>query len=89
MEIAEFVPLSQKTKKSVRAKKKALASIEETKRKEKERRVFKERGKVFQKISLRTGFPIEKVDRNTQQSKLSKGKCSDKSAWKSPPLKTT
>ena len=62
MEIAEFVPLSQKTKKSVRAKKKALASIEETKRKEKERRVFKERGKVFQKISLRTGVPIEKVD---------------------------
>ena len=55
MEIPEFVPLSQKTKK---------ASMEETKRKEKERRVSKERGKLFQKISLRTGFSEEQVDRN-------------------------
>ena len=49
------VPLSQKTKK---------ASMEDTKRKEKERRVSKERGKLFQKISLRTGFSEEQVDRN-------------------------
>ena len=55
MEIPEFVPLSQKTKK---------ASMEETKRKERERRVSKERGKLFQKISLRTGFSEEQVDRN-------------------------
>ena len=65
MEIAEFVPLSQKTKKSVKAKKKALASIEETKRKEKEKRVSKERGKLFEQISLRTGHPIDKVYRST------------------------
>ena len=65
MEIDEFVPLSQKTKKSVKAKKKALASFEETKRKEKEKRVSKERGKLFEQISLRTGHPIDKVYRNT------------------------
>ena len=58
MEIAEFVPLSQK-------KKKALASMEETKRKAKERKASKERGKLFEQISLRTGHPIEKVDKNT------------------------
>ena len=65
MEIAEFVPLSQNTKKSLKAKKKALASMEETKRKEKERKVSKEKGKLFEQISLQTWHPIEKVGRNT------------------------
>ena len=65
MEIAEFVPLSEKTKKSMNAKKKSLASMEETKRKAKDRRAFKEREKLFEQISLRTGHPKEKVDRNT------------------------
>ena len=65
MKMAEFVPLSQKTEKSLKAKKKALASMEETKRKEKERKVSKERGKLFEQISLRTGHPIKKVGSNT------------------------
>ena len=44
MEIAECVPLSQKTMKNVKA------SMEDIKRKEKERNVSKERGKLFEQI---------------------------------------
>ena len=61
MEISDFVPLLQKTKKGVKAKKKALASMEETKRKEKEGKVSKEKRKLFEQISLQTWHPIEKV----------------------------
>ena len=62
MEIAEFVPLAQKNKRSARSRKKALALKEETKSQEKAKRASKERGNLFGQISHQTGLSIEEVN---------------------------
>ena len=62
MEIAEFVPLAQKNKRSARSRKKALALKEETKSQEKAKRASKERGNLFGQISRQTGLSIEEVN---------------------------
>ena len=62
MEIAEFVPLAQKNKRSARSRKKALALKEETKSKEGAKRASKERGNLFGQISRQTGLSIEEVN---------------------------
>ena len=62
MEIAEFVPLAQRNKRSARSRKKALALKEETKSQEKAKRASKERGNLFGQISRQTGLSIEEVN---------------------------